>query len=297
MTAEAPATELPLARAEAGGYPWRLLRQQWLGLLGGAITALMVALAVLGPYVTPYDPNETSTAVLKAPGGSHWFGTDEFGRDTFSRVLAGARTSISVPLAAMVLGVAAATLLGMLSAYGGGPLDLALQRVMDTFLSLPTLILAMFFVAIFGADAKNLVIVLSIAVVPPVQRVARASALAVLQQPYVEAARAVGAGPWRLLAYHVLRNIATPIVVISTTGVGALILAQAGLGFLGLGVTPPTAEWGQMLSLARPRALDAPWLALFPGGAISLAVLGFNLLGDTLRDAWDPRLRSRLEGS
>lgn len=296
MTTDAVVAQLPGTLRLTPRQAWRLVKRQWLGAIGGLITTIMLLLAVLGPVVSPYDPNGTSADVLQPPSAIHFFGTDEFGRDTFSRVLVGARLTISVPLMAMAAGIIVATGLGMASAYWGGLLDLALQRVMDTLLSLPTLILAMFFVAVFGADMWNLVVVLTIAVVPPVQRVARASTLSVLQQPYVEAARSVGAGPIRLMTGHILRNIAAPLLVIATTGIGALILAQAGLGFLGLGVKAPAAEWGQMLSLARTRALDAPWLAIFPGLAISLAVLGFNLLGDALRDAWDPRLRSRLEG-
>lgn len=271
----------------------RFAKRYPLGAFGGFICFAMIFIAVFGPYIAPYDPNETSTDVLYSPNGTHWFGTDEFGRDSFSRTLVGARTSVFVAVVAMAAGVAVATGLGMISAYFGGIFDLLFQRIVDTFLALPALILAMFFVAIFGADAKNLVIVLGITVVPPVVRVARASSLGVIEQPYVEAARVLGAPVWRILIRHVLPNIAASIVVIVTTGIGALILAEAGLSFLGLGIKPPTAEWGQMLSTARQRALQAPWLAIFPGVAISLAVLGFNLLGDAVRDAWDPRLRSR----
>jgi peptide/nickel transport system permease protein len=269
------------------------VRLQPLGAVGALLCLAIGVAAVFGPYLLPYHPDAPSTQVQIAPSAQHWFGTDNFGRDYFSRTVAGARTSIAVAGVAIALGVGVGALLGMISANRAGWFDMVFQRVVDTFLALPALILAMFFVAVFGASLKNLILVLSITVIPPVIRVARGSSLLVEQQPYIEAARVIGVPVPRLLLRHVLPNIAAPLLVILTTGIGALILAEAGLSFLGLGIRPPTAEWGQMLSASRPLALQAPWLPIFPGVAISLAVLAFNLLGDALRDLWDPRLRSR----
>lgn len=296
MIAEQPAAVAILAtspRRHSRRKVWRLVQAQPLGALGGVLLVLLCLLAAFGPSIIPDDPNQPSVDVYARPSARHWFGTDQFGRDYLSRIIVGARTSLIVAAAAIAIGVGVGTVVGMTSAYFGGWFDMGLQRMVDTFLALPALILAMFFVAVFGADMKNLIFVLSITIVPPLIRVARGSSLAVLQQPYIEAARIIGVPAARLLIRHVLPNIAAPIVVIITTGVGGLILAEAGLSFLGLGIRPPTAEWGQMLSASRPFALQAPWLAIFPGLAISLSVLAFNLVGDALRDLWDPRLRSR----
>jgi peptide/nickel transport system permease protein len=293
MTAAAAyAGELTLQRRRrAGSRILSFVKGQPLGALGLFLIIALAFLAAFGPLVTPEDPNAVSAEVLRSPSSEHWFGTDNFGRDYFSRIIAGARVSISIAFAAIAIGVTGGVVLGMASAYAGGIGDLLVQRLVDTMLALPSLILAMFFISLFGSDIQNLILVLSITMIPPVSRVARASALAVMGEPYIDAARVVGAPAPRLLVAHVLPNIAAPIVVIISTGIGALILAEAGLSFLGMGITPPTAEWGQMLSQSRTYALDAPWLAIFPGAAISIAVLAFNLFGDAIRDVWDPRLR------
>jgi peptide/nickel transport system permease protein len=278
-------------RSYGGGKLLAFTRAQPLGAFGAVLIVLLAFLAVAGPLITPEDPNAVSTDVLKSPSSEHWFGTDNFGRDYFSRIIAGARVSISIALAAITIGVTGGVLLGMASAYAGGVTDLCLQRVIDAMLALPSLILAMFFVSIFGSSVGNLILVLSITIVPPVSRVARGSSLGILAEPYIDAGRVIGVPAPRLLLRYILPNIAAPIVVIITTGIGALILAEAGLSFLGMGIPPPTAEWGGMLSQSRAFALDAPWLAIFPGAAISIAVLAFNLFGDAMRDVWDPRLR------
>jgi peptide/nickel transport system permease protein len=283
----------PLAIRRVRGH--RLLkaaRSQPLGAVGLALILMLVFAAAAAPLISPYDPNEVSIDVLQRPSRDHWFGTDNFGRDYFSRILAGARVSITVALAAITAGVFAGSFIGMVSAYLGGVFDLVFQRLVDTMLALPFLVVAMLFVAVFGSSVINLIVVLALALTPGISRVARGSAVAVLAEPYIEAARVVGVSAPRLLVRYVLPNIAAPVLVILTTGVGTVILAEAGLSFLGLGIAPPQAEWGQMLSLSRTYALQAPWLAIFPGAAISLAVLGFNLFGDAIRDLWDPRLRT-----
>ncbi len=269
----------------------RFAKTQPLGAVGLILVLLLVALAVVGPWITPKDPNALGVDVLVGPGSEYPFGTDNFGRDYLSRTIAGARASVSIAVAAIGVGVTAGILLGMASAYIGGTFDLLFQRLVDTALALPALIMAMFFVAVFGSGVTNLIIILSITIVPPVSRVARSASISVIHETYIDAARVIGVPAWRMLLRHVLPNIAGPMLVIATTGVGAVILAEAGLSFLGLGVPPPEAAWGRMLSDSRPFAISQPWLAVFPGIAISLAVLGFNLLGDAVRDAWDPRLR------
>lgn len=288
-TAAENATSVP-RRNRAKGFK-RFVRTQPLGTFGLFLIIGFAFLAIFGPLIAPHDPDAISLDVLRSPSSEHWFGTDNFGRDYFSRVISGTRVSISISLVAITIGVLGGVIVGMASAYFGGWVDLGVQRLVDTILALPALILAMFAVAVFGSSIPNLMLVLAITIIPPVSRVARSSALSVMQEAYIDAARVIGVPGPRLMLRHVLPNIAAPILVIVTTGIGALILAQAGLSFLGLGIPPPSAEWGKMLAESRAYALEQPWLAVFPGLAISLAVLAFNLLGDAVRDVWDPRLR------
>ncbi|OAI39215.1 hypothetical protein AYO38_01755 [bacterium SCGC AG-212-C10] len=269
----------------------RFVRHQPLGTFGLVVIFALIVTAAAGTTVLPHDPNATSVDVLQAPSWKHWFGTDNYGRDYFARVVAGTRVSVSVGISAMLLGTAIGGLLGILSGYARGLFDLLFQRVVDALLALPLLISAMLFVAVFGTSVINMIVVLALAISPGISRIARAATISVMGEQYVEAATVIGAPFPRVVLRYIIPNILAPITVIVTTGVGSIILAEAGLSFLGLGIAPPAAEWGQMLSASRIDAIDAPWLAIYPGLAIGLAVLGFNLFGDAIRDALDPRLR------
>ena len=270
----------------------RFAREQPLGVLGSFIILLVAFLAIAGDVVTPYDTFSTSpTELFEGPSRDHWFGTDNFGRDYFTRIVAGARVTVTISITSMFLGTLMGTFLGVVSAYLGGVFDLLFQRVIDAMLALPTLIVAMLLIAVFGSSITSMITVLALAVVPGVSRLARAATFGVLAEQYIEAAIALGSSSPRLMIRHVVPNITAPISVIVTTGIGGLILAESSLSFLGLGLGPPTAAWGQMLSSSREFAVGAPMLAVYPGLAIGITVLGFNLLGDALRDVLDPRMR------
>ena len=273
---------------------FHVARTQPLGVLGAVIIVILVLVSIFAPLVAPYDPTSIDFANLQSPNATNFFGTDDKGRDIFSRLIWGSRTSLKVGITATVIGTVGGTLVGLVSAYFGGVIDMALQRVMDALLAFPLLILALIMVAVFGNSVVKLMIVVGIAIVPGVGRVMRGAVLSEKQSLYIEAARSVGAGTPRIIARHILPNVAATIIVIATSLLGAAILIEAGLSFLGLGTPPPTPSWGYDLSAnARRYFTHAPWMAIFPGMAISLVVLGFNLLGDSLRDVLDPRLRNR----
>lgn len=270
-------------------------RQRTLGALGAAFIALMGAVALLAPLLATHDPlaNDYS-AMLAPPSARHWLGTDAHGRDVFSRLLYGSRTALLVGLGASVLGSSLGLVIGVASAYFGGRFDLLLQRVMDVFLALPLIILALAVVVILGTGALNVILAIMIPMVPRCALVVRSSALAIREMPYVDAARAAGYGHARIILRHMLPNVMAPYLIMLTAFLGQAILLEASLSFLGLGVQEPTAAWGLMLRGAAVEfAETAPWMALFPGLAISLAVFAFNLFGDSLRDALDPRLRTQ----
>jgi peptide/nickel transport system permease protein len=264
-----------------------------LGAFGGAIVLLMVLLAVFADVIATHDPTRMQAAyVLQPPGSTFWLGTDTFGRDMFSRIIYGARVSLFVGFSAAGLGVAIGTAIGILSGYLGGKTDLAIQRVIDVMLAFPSLLLALIIAAVLGAAVHNVVLALTFPLIPRAARLARASTLVLKQTTFVDAAVALGCGTPRILLRHVLPNCFAPLIIITTAYIGTAITAEAGLSFLGLGTREPNASWGLMLAnVATAQARDAPWLALFPGIALSLAVFGFNLLGDALRDVLDPRLR------
>ncbi len=272
---------------------WRFVRRWPLGAAGAAIILLMIFAAVFADWVAPYDPLQTSFLdSLKAPSSKFWMGTDSFGRDVFSRIIYGSRTALLVGFSASLIGATLGALFGVVSAYFGGVVDLILQRLMDLMLSFPIIILALVMVAVLGGGLLNLVLAISIPFIPSTARVIRASALAVREMPYIDAARAVGASDSRIIFRHMLPNVIAPYLIMLTAFQGQAILLEASLSFLGLGVAEPTAAWGLMLKGAAVEfAEKAPWMALFPGVAISLSVFAFNLLGDSLRDALDPRLR------
>jgi peptide/nickel transport system permease protein len=271
------------------------VRRRTLGALGAAVILLMIVVAAFAPLLATHHPLATDYgAMLSAPSAQHWLGTDAHGRDVYSRILYGSRTALLVGFGASVLGATLGALVGVASAYFGGKLDLVLQRFMDIFLSLPLIILALAVVVILGTGAVNVILAIMIPMIPRCALVVRSSALAIREMPYIDAARAAGYGHLRIILRHMLPNVMAPYLILLTAFLGQAILAEASLSFLGLGVQEPTAAWGLMLrGAAFEFAEAAPWMAVFPGLAISLAVFAFNLFGDSLRDALDPRLRTQ----
>ena len=294
-------TELAAPVPESGGYilpprpsVWRRLgrtaQAQPVGVLGLFLTLVVLFIVVVGPYLTTHDPDSQSTNLLAAPSGEHWFGTDEKGRDYFSRAMTGGRITVAVAVFSLALGTAAGTLLGMISAYAPW-VDLFFQRLIDAILALPGLFLLLLFIIVFGSDMQVLIFVLALSVTPSLTRITRASTLSTMTNLYVEGAEVAGASWIRILLRHVLPNIAPTIGVIFAVGVGNLMLVTGALGFLGLGVRPPQSEWGLMIAESRTYISSASHLFVFPAIGLALAVLGVNLLGDSLRDLWDPRMR------
>jgi peptide/nickel transport system permease protein len=273
----------------------KFVRTKPLGAAGAVIILGMLALALFAELVAPYDPYHSDYgAQFARPSPEHWFGTDEFGRDVLSRIMYGARIALFVGFVASFTGCTIGALLGVISAYWGGRVDLLLERLMDMLLAFPQLILALAIASILGPAVQNVVIAISIPVIPRVARVVRSAALSVKENVYVEAVQALGASRRRVILQHIIPNVMAPYIIMLTAQLGAAILAEAALSYLGLGAAEPTPSWGLMLSGSAPSyAEKAPWIALFPGIAISLGVFGFNLFGDSLRDALDPKLKGR----
>ncbi len=270
----------------------RLLRHPS-GSLGLFLSLLFVALAVVGPYLTPFDADRQNYLKLnQAPSAEHWLGTDQFGRDTFSRVLAGARTSIGIGVAATLLGALVGGVWGLWSGYAGSWVDAVSMRLVDVLLAFPGLLLAIGLIAITGPGVGPVIVASAVFGVPIFARLVRGSVLGAKERVFIEAARGLGAGHVRIMFGHLLPAVIAPVIVYATLRIGVTMLVAAGLSFLGLGVQPPTAEWGSMLSQAQLYLRLDPWMAFAPGIAITLAVLGFNLLGDGLRDVLDPTLRA-----
>jgi peptide/nickel transport system permease protein len=276
-----------------GGRLWRFTRKKPLGAAGAVIMGAIVATALFAELAATHDPIATNAAqTLARPGTGHWLGTDNLGRDIYSRIVHGARVSLIVGLASTLLGSALGGVIGLLSGYAGGRVDLVTQRVLDILQGLPLLVLALVMSAALGPSITNVVIAISVPIIPRAARVVRSSVLSIREMQYVEAARAVGLRHLRIAFRHVLPNTVGPFIVLCTAQLGSAILVEAALSFLGLGVPEPYPSWGRMLSVsATEYAQKAPHLVLFPGIAISLAVFGSNLLGDALRDTLDPRLR------
>ena len=271
----------------------RMFRKSSGAVLGLALVLALVAAGALAPLLAPHDPNEVDTArrLARPLTTSHPLGTDEFGRDLLSRLLHGARISLAVGLAATALAAMAGSLCGLVAGLGGGVWDQAIMRSIDTLMAFPYFLLAIAIIAALGPGLVNGMIAVAVVNIPFYSRIVRATVLAVRETDYVQAARALGISELRLSLTHVLRNCLAPLIVAVTLNVGGMITALAGLSFLGLGVQPPVSDWGSMLSSSRQYINVAPHVATLPGLAIFLAVLGFNLLGDGLRDALDPRLR------
>lgn len=269
---------------------WKRLRKNKLAVVGGVLIIGFLLLALLAPFVAPANPMAQSLYDrLSPPSLEHPFGTDDFGRDILSRVMHGARISLRVGVFAVLIALVVGTFIGLVSGYWGGVLDQVLMRFMDLMLAFPSILLAIGIVAVLGPGLENAMLAIGIVAVPQYARLARASVLTVRETDYVLAARALGATDWRILIVSVLPNCLAPLIVQATLGLATAILDAAGLSFLGLGAQPPIPEWGAMLSQGRELIVRAPWVLTFPGGAIFVTVLAFNLVGDGLRDALDPK--------
>jgi peptide/nickel transport system permease protein len=279
--------------------PWRAIRtfcqREPLGAFGMAIVIVMAVAGFSAELIAPYSPTSNDFASMtEAPSWAHWLGTDQFGRDLLSRIIYGARTALIVGLSSALVGGSAGLVLGVGSAYFGGLIDLILQRVFDVMMAFPLIIMALAVVAIFGTGVQNVIIAITIPLIPRCARVVRSSALAIREIPYVDAARACGYSHARIILRHMVPNVVAPFLIMITAFVGQAILAEASLSYLGLGVQEPVPAWGLMLQGgAEEYASTAPWIAIFPGVAIMLSVLGINLFGDALRDELDPKLRNR----
>jgi peptide/nickel transport system permease protein len=286
------------AAGRRGVWRWltalaRLARRKPLGAMGGLIVAAMLVMAAFAEQIAPYGYDDSIRgARMKPPGAAHWLGTDNLSRDMWSRIVYGARVSITVGFLTVALALVLASAIGVSSAYFGGAWDLIVQRVVDAWLSFPYLIIILSVMAVLGPGLVNVILSLALLLSATNSRVIRGATLAAMQQTYVEAARAIGCGHTRIIVRHLLPNVTATIIILATIGLGAVILAESALSFLGFGVPPPHPSWGGMLSgSGRTYMFRAPWMAIWPGVAISLAVFGFNMLGDALRDVLDPRLR------
>jgi len=273
----------------------RFCRRQPLGTVGLVLVLVMAVAGLLAEWIAPYSPTSNDFAAMtEPPSWAHLMGTDQFGRDLFSRIVFGARTALFVGFSCALLGGITGLVLGVASAYFGGRLDLLLQRVFDVVMAFPLIILALAVIAILGGGVHNVIVAITIPLIPRCARVVRSSALAIREMPYIDAARACGFGHTRIILRHMVPNVMAPFLIMLTAFVGQAILAEASLSYLGLGVQEPTPAWGLMLQGgAEEFASTAPWIAVFPGLAIALSVFGFSLFGDALRDAMDPKLRER----
>ncbi len=289
------AVEQPIERAPLLTVLLGLVRRQPLGAIGALIVVVMIFMAVFADVIAPYDPEANSFENMFTPPGLQFLlGSDDFGRDILSRIIFGARTALYVGFVAASIGATVGLVLGVASAYFGGWFDLLFQRIMDVFMAFPLIIMALAVVSVLGVGTDKVIIAITIIFIPRCARVVRSSALAIREIPYVDAARACGFGHSRIILRHMAPNVMAPYLIMITAFVGQAILLEAVLSYLGLGVQEPTPAWGLMLkSGAEEYAESAPWIPIFPGIAISLAVFGFNLFGDALRDVLDPKLRAR----
>jgi len=280
--------------AEAGPWrrAWRRLLRRRGAVLGFAVVAMFIVLAVFAPWIAPQDPIATSwSAIRQAPTPTHWFGTDEIGRDVLSRVVWGTRASLLAGVVSVSISLLLGVPIGLAAGFIGGVVDGIISRITDAFLACPFLILAIALAAFLGPSLTNAMIAIGVSATPIFVRLTRAQVLNVKVEDYIEAARAVGNPPWRVAWRHVMPNVVAPLIVQATLAVAAAVIAEASLSFLGLGQQPPAPSWGSMLNTAKNYVDNAPWMAIWPGLSIFLLVLSFNLLGDGLRDAFDPRQR------
>jgi peptide/nickel transport system permease protein len=287
----APIARLARPRGE-WAIVWRQLRRNRSAMIGTAILAVLLALAIFAPWVAPYDPlDQNPRAAFVAPSGEYLFGTDDTGRDIFSRVIYGTRISLRVGLISVGIGGLTGIVLGVVAGYRRGLVDDLIMRLVDLMLAFPALLLALAIIAILGPGLFNAMIAIGIANIPVYTRVARGTTLSLRERDFVVGARTVGCRDSRIMARYILPNVLPPLIVLGTLGIASAILTAAGLSYIGLGATPPSPEWGAMLTRGRNFLQQAWWYSTFPGLAIMITVLGINMLGDALRDALDPRLR------
>lgn len=273
---------------------WRTFRKNRLALAGLVIIVFFILIAFIAPYISPYDYKEqVLTDRLQAPSAEHWFGTDDLGRDVFSRVLHGARISLWVGFFSVIGSIIAGALLGLIAGFYGRWVDMFISRLFDILLAFPGILLAIAIVAILGPSLQNALLAIAIVNIPTYGRLVRSRVLSLRQEEFITSARTLGAGNARILFRHILPNSLTPLIVQGTLGIGTAIIEAAALGFLGMGAQPPDPEWGKMLSDSRQFIQKAPWTLIFPGLSIMLTVLGFNLLGDGLRDTLDPKMAKK----
>ncbi|MBL8129577.1 MAG: ABC transporter permease [Thermomicrobiales bacterium] len=274
--------------------PWWVVPQRWrnpIGIVGAVVVLLTIVVAIAAPLIAPYDPDAQLATRLLPPSREHLMGTDELGRDTFSRIVFGARVSLQVGIISVFIALLIGAILGVAAGFFGGRLDSWLMRGVDIMFAFPGLVLAIVIAGLLGASRTNAMIAIGLVYAPAFARVIRGSVLSVMSEPYVEAGRVVGSTNPRLVQRYVLPNIVAPLIVMTSVYLSSAILSEAALSFLGLGTQPPEPAWGGMLNLARTYMEISPWMAIFPGLAIMIVVLGFNFLGDGLRDVLDPRLR------
>ncbi|MDP6367742.1 MAG: ABC transporter permease [Nitrospinota bacterium] len=283
------------SRDTFGQKVWDLVRRKPLGAAGAFVVLFLLVIALLADFITVYDPVKNSYDSMHVPpNAEHWMGTDQFGRDILTRIIYGARTALLVGFVASFIGSTLGLMLGVTSAYFGGRFDLIFQRIMDIFMSFPLIIMALAVVSIMGTGTDKVIFAIMIPFIPRCARVVRASALAVREIPYVDAARTLGFNHKRIILRHMVPNVMAPYLIMLTSFMGQAILLEASLSYLGLGVQEPTPAWGLMLQGgAEEYAESAPWIPIFPGLAITIGVFAFNLLGDAVRDTLDPRLRSQ----
>ena len=289
-TAVAPAADSAVRRSW-----WSRLRRDPLAMAGVVVVGGLVLVAILAPLVAPYDPlaqGDLTTQAHLAPSPDHWLGTDQFGRDLLSRVIYGARISLTIGFVAVAIAIVLGSLLGAIAGYLGGAIDSALMRFTDMVMAFPRLVLLIMIIALFEPSLTIIILVLGLTQWPGTARLVRGEVLSLREQEYVEAARALGFGRARIILRHLLPNVMAPVIVAATLGIGNTIVLEAGLSFLGMGIQPPTPSWGTLVADGRPNLIGAWWVATFPGLAIVMTVVAFNLVGDGLRDVLDPRLRS-----
>jgi peptide/nickel transport system permease protein len=287
---------LSLGRVGRASRPWWKLPDRWrnpIGMVGAAVVLFTVVIALAAPLIAPYDPDAQASERLLPPSWSNLMGTDELGRDTFSRIVFGARVSLQVGIISVFIALLAGALFGIAAGFFGGRIDSWLMRGVDIMFAFPGLVLAIVIAGLLGASRTNAMIAIGLVYAPAFARVIRGSVLAVMSEPYVEAGRVIGSTNARLVGQYVVPNIVAPLIVMISVYLSSAILSEAALSFLGLGTQPPEPAWGGMLNLARTYMEISPWMAIFPGLAIMIVVLGFNFLGDGLRDVLDPRLRER----
>ncbi|NHM33324.1 nickel transporter permease [Neobacillus terrae] len=291
-TAEIPAVKPQEETVSPWKEAWQAFRKNRLALVGLGIVIFFIIIAIIAPIIAPYGFKEQQlTERLTAPSGKHWFGTDDFGRDIFSRIVYGARISLWVGLFSVLASAVAGTLLGIVAGYYGKWADSIISRLFDIMLAFPSILLAIAVVAILGPSLQNALVAIAVINIPNFGRLVRSKVLSVKQEEYIMSARAVGMKDTRILLHHILPNSVTPVIVQATLAIATAIIEAAALGFLGLGAQAPTPEWGKMLSDSKQYLVQAPWTLFFPGIAIMLTVLGFNLMGDGLRDVLDPKMK------